>query len=375
FFQAEHGILHSSTSRALGDVYNRQGQTVTDKLTTPIVDFGKSAVETTMNFDATMSEVAAIAGATGSDLEDLRAKAKEMGATTKFSASEAAEAMTYMGMAGWDTTQILGGIPGIMNLASASGTDLATTSDIVTDALTALGMEAEDAGHFADVLAAASSGANTNVELLGESFKYVAPLAGTMHYSIEDLAIALGTMANSGIKASQGGTALANVITRMVTLPEEAETAMNALGLSLIDNDGNMKSLRQTMDDLREAFKDCNIDVETYNQGLESLDEQYNNSEITLEKYEQGLDDLTDAAFGNADAHAAQYAKMLAGQRGMPGLLAIIGASEEEYQKLTEAIDTASDSFEYNGQVFEGQAAKMSAVMLDNLKGDSTILQ
>ncbi|MBD5423958.1 MAG: phage tail tape measure protein, partial [Allobaculum sp.] len=184
--------------QSFGKKATKVGQTVTDKLTTPIVDFGKSAVETTMNFDATMSEVAAIAGATGSDLEDLRAKAKEMGATTKFSASEAAEAMTYMGMAGWDTTQILGGIPGIMNLASASGTDLATTSDIVTDALTALKMEAEDAGHFADVLAAASSGANTNVELLGESFKYVAPLAGTMHYSVEDLAIALGTMANSG---------------------------------------------------------------------------------------------------------------------------------------------------------------------------------
>ncbi|MDE5758845.1 MAG: phage tail tape measure protein, partial [Allobaculum sp.] len=286
-----------------------------------------------------------------------------------------AEAMTYMGMASWDTAQILEGIPGIMNLASASGTDLATTSDIVTDALTALGMGAGDAGHFADVLAAASSGANTNVELLGESFKYVAPLAGTMHYSIEDLAIALGTMANSGIKASQGGTALANVINRMITKPKQAEIAMNALGLSLIDSDGNMKSLRQTMDDLREAFKDCNIDLDTYNQGLEALDLQYNESEITLEEYEKGLDDLAEAAFGNADAHAAQYANMLAGTRGMPGLLAIIGASEEEYQKLTEAIDTASDSFEYNGQIFEGQAAKMSAVMLDNLKGDSTILQ
>ena len=173
-----------------------------------VAGLGVAAVKTSADFDSAMSQVAAVSGATGDDFDALRDKAREMGSKTKFSASEAAEAMNYMAMAGWKTEDMLTGIEGIMNLAAASGEDLATTSDIVTDALTAFGLSADDSGHFADLLAAASSNANTNVSMMGETFKYCAPIAGALGYSAEDTAEAIGLMANAGIKSSQAGTSL-----------------------------------------------------------------------------------------------------------------------------------------------------------------------
>lgn len=177
-------------------------------VTAAVAAAGGAAVKVGSDFEAAMSKVAAISGASGEDLDALTEKAEQMGATTKFSATESAQALQYMAMAGWDTQSMLSGIEGIMNLAAADGLDLATTSDIVTDALTAFGLKASDSGHFADVLAKASSSANTNVSMLGESFKYVAPLAGTMGYSIEDMSLALGLMANASVKGSQAGTSL-----------------------------------------------------------------------------------------------------------------------------------------------------------------------
>ena len=195
-----------------------------------------------------MSKVAAISGATGDDLKALTDKAKEMGATTKFSASESADALQYMAMAGWKTDDMLSGLEGIMNLAAASGEDLATTSDIVTDALTAFGLTAEDSTHFADILAQASANANTNVGMMGETFKYVAPVAGALGYSAEDTALAIGLMANSGIKASQAGTSLRSIMSRMAKPTKEVQNAMNKLGVSLTDSSGNMKTLNELME-------------------------------------------------------------------------------------------------------------------------------
>ena len=186
------------------------------------------SVKVGSDFEAAMSKVSAISGATGDDLQKLTEKAKEMGAKTKFSATESAQAFEYMAMAGWKTDDMLNGIEGIMNLAAASGEDLATTSDIVTDALTAMGLQASDSGHFADVLAAASSNSNTNVGMMGETFKYVAPVAGALGYNIEDLSQAIGLMANSGIKSTQAGTALRSILTRLAKPPKEAAAA--ALG-------------------------------------------------------------------------------------------------------------------------------------------------
>ena len=183
------------------------GKDMTLKVSAPLVAVGAAAVKASSSLEKGLSKVKAISGATSSDMVLLKDKAIEMGAKTKFSASEA-DAFTYMAMAGWKTKYMMDGIDVIMNLSAADGLDLATTSDIVTDAITAFGLSAKDSTHFADVLAAASSNANTNVSMLGESFKYVGPVAGAMGYSVEDVSTALGLMANSGIKASAAGTSL-----------------------------------------------------------------------------------------------------------------------------------------------------------------------
>ena len=203
------------TLESVGGKMSAVGSTLTRNVTAPIVGIGAAAVKTTADFDSQMSKVSAISGATGKDFDALREKAREMGAKTKFSATEAGQGFEYMAMAGWKTGDMLDGIEGIMNLAAASGEDLGTTSDIVTDALTAFGLSAKDSGHFADILAAASTNANTNVSMLGESFKYAAPVAGALGISAEDTSVALGIMANSGIKASQAGTALRTGLSNM----------------------------------------------------------------------------------------------------------------------------------------------------------------
>ena len=289
---------------------------------TAIGAIGAASVKVGSDFEASMSKVAAISGATGDDLKALTDKAKEMGATTKFSASESADALQYMAMAGWKTEDMLNGLEGIMNLAAASGEDLATTSDIVTDALTAFGLSAEDSTHFADVLAQASSNANTNVGMMGETFKYVAPVAGALGYTAEDTALAIGLMANSGIKASQAGTSLRSIMSRMAKPTKEVQGAMDKLGVSLTDSNGNMKSLNEMMGDLRNGFA------------------------------------------GLSEAEAAEMAAALGGQEAMSGLLAIVNASDDDFDKLSDAIYSC-----------DGAAKRMADTMNDNLQGQITILK
>lgn len=248
-----------SVGKTAGDAI-KKGMTGFAAAATAVGGFGAAAVKSGMSFDATMSEVSAISGATGKDFDDLRAKALEMGAKTKFSASEAAKAMTYMGMAGWKTQDMLGGISGIMNLAAASGEDLAITSDIVTDALTAFGMKASDSGRFADVMAVAATNANTNVGMMGETFKYVAPVAGSLGYTVEDTSLAIGLMANSSIKASQAGTSLRSIMTRLATNAGATKNEMGAaeiltekLGVSFYDTAGNARDLSDVLMEARDA--------------------------------------------------------------------------------------------------------------------------
>ena len=292
------------------------------KVAGKVGEIGTAAIKVGMTFEAEMSKVSAISGATGDELSSLTDKAKEMGAKTKFSATESAQAMEYMAMAGWKTEDMLNGIEGIMNLAAASGENLATTSDIVTDALTAFGLSAQDSTHFADVLAAASSNANTNVSMMGETFKYVAPVAGALGFSVEDCGVAIGLMANSGIKAGQAGTSLRQMLSRLTKPTKEVQTAMNTLGLSLTDSVGNVKSLDTVMSDLRSGFS------------------------------------------GLSKAEQTQIATSLAGQEAMSGLLAIVNASDEDFNKLKNSI--------YNA---DGAAAEMAATMQDNLAGQITILK
>lgn len=302
--------------KGLQSAFNKTGSLLTKSVTLPLLGVGTASTKVAMDFEAKMSEVQAISGATGKEFEELEKKAIEMGAKTKFSAGESAEAFKYMAMAGWDSASMLDGIEGIMNLASASGEDLALTSDIVTDALTGFGLQAKDSAHFADVLAKASSRSNTNVAMMGETFKYVAPVAGALGYSIEDTAVAIGLMANSGIKASQAGTSLRSIFTRLVKPVGQAEKAVNELGISVTNEDGTMKSLAQTMNELRDIFN------------------------------------------GLTDSEKAQYASMLAGQQGMSGLLAIVNASQKDFNKLTEEINNAN-----------GATQEMADIMLDNTAG------
>lgn len=323
--------------KGFSSVLNTVGSGLAKGVTLPLLGVGTAAVKVASSFDSAMSEVKAISGATGTQFTQLRDKAIEMGAKTKFSATESAEAFKYMAMAGWDTKDMLNSISGVMNLAAASGEDLGTVSDIVTDAMTAFGLAADgttkvlkngynvevsNAEHFSDVLAEASSRSNTNVSLMGATFKYVAPIAGAMGYSIEDTAVAIGLMANAGIKGEQAGTALRSTITRLVKPTKESGTAMDALGISVTNSDGSMKSLDSILKQLRSSMS------------------------------------------GLTEDQKASYAAMLAGQEGMSGLLAIVNASDEDYQKLSESIQNCT-----------GASQEMADTMQDNLGGAVTLLK
>lgn len=305
-----------------GKTIANAGATLTKAVTLPIAGVATAAVKTAADFEAAMSEVGAISGASGEDMAKLTAKAKEMGATTAFSASESAEAMKYMAMAGWKTADMTEGIAGIMNLAAASGEDLAATSDIVTDGLTAFGMAAKESGRFADVMAATSSNANTNVALMGETFKYCASTAGAMGYSVEDISVAIGIMGNAGIKGSMAGTTLKNTIANLAKPTDAQAAVMKKLGISLTDSSGNMKSFAEVMDNLRSSFS------------------------------------------GLSETEKAAAATTLAGKESMAGLLTIVNASTEDFDKLTAAINGSS-----------GSAEEMAAKMLDNLNGQLTLLK
>lgn len=272
------------------------------------------------NFEEQMSTVQGISMASSEEIERLDKKARELGKSTKFSATEVGQGFEYMAMAGWKTEEMLDGIGGVLDLAAASGEDLGAVSDIVTDAMTAFGLGADQAGRFADVLAMASSNANTNVSMMGETFRYVAPVAGALGYEIEDTAVAIGLMANSGIKASQAGTALRSMFSRLSKPTKEVQSAMDALNLSLTNKDGDMKSFLEIQKDMRAGFA------------------------------------------GMSEVQKAEVAAKLAGQEAMSGILAIANASDADFEKLTAAINDST-----------GAAEKMSEIRLDNLKGDLTI--
>ena len=294
-----------------------------------IKDFGQAIINTGMEFDAQMSTVASISGATGEELEQLREKAKEMGATTSFSATESAQALEYMAMAGWKTEDMTNGLAGVMNLAAASGEDLATTSDIVTDALTAFGMSAADSGHFADILAVASSNANTNVSMMGETFKYVAPVAGALNISAENTAEAIGLMANAGIKSSQAGTTLRSILTRLSTDAGASSKSLGALGtltkelgVEFYDSEGKVRNFGTILSEAREQWKTLSAE------------------------------------------DSATFAKKIAGEEGISGWLALMNAAPADIEKLNKAIKNCN-----------GAAKEMAKVRLDNLQGDVTIMK
>ena len=274
------------------------------------------------SFESQMSTVQAISQASESEMARLKALAKQMGIETKFSATEAGQGLEYMAMAGWEVDSMLAGLPGIMNLAAASGEDLGQVSDIVTDSMTAFNLEASRSAEFADVLAQASARSNTDVSMMGQTFKYVTPVAGALGFSIQDTATAIGLMANAGIKGEQAGTSLRAMLTRIVKPTAEAEAAMSRIGLTVSNSDGSMRSLDEILRDLRTGFA------------------------------------------GLSESERASTAASLAGQEAMSGMLALINASGEDYEKLSDSIYHA-----------KGAAEEMAGVRMDNLKGDVTLLK
>lgn len=313
---------------ATGEDMKKLGGKITDAgeaimpASAAVTALGVAAVKTAADFDTAMSQVAAVSGATGEDLEALRDKAREMGSKTKFSASEAAEAMNYMAMAGWKTGDMLSGIEGIMNLAAASGESLATTSDIVTDALTAFGLTAADSGHFADVLAAASSNANTNVSMMGETFKYAAPIAGALGFSVEDTAEAIGLMANAGIKSTQAGTSLRTIMTNLSGEVKICGASIGEVTIATTNADGSMRELSDILADCRTAFN------------------------------------------GLSESEQAAAAEALVGKNAMSGFLALMNAAPADIDKLSNAIANC-----------DGKSQEMADTMQDNLAGQLTILK
>ena len=305
--------------KKVGEGISSVGKKLTVGLSLPIAGIGAVSGKTAMDFEAGMNKVSAISGATGKDLEKLENLAKEMGRTTKFTSLESAEALSYMGMAGWKTQDMLNGLPGILSLASAGGTDLALTSDIVTDGLTAMGLTAKDTDKFVDIMASTVSNANTSIELMGETLAYVGPVAGSLGIEMDDLSVAIGLMGNAGLKGSQAGTSLRAGLTNLVKPTKEMKNAMEKYGVELVKNADGSVDLMGTMQNLRNVLGE--------------------------------LDQTTQA----------QALATIFGKEAMSGWASIVNASESDFNKLTEAIANS-----------EGSAKSMADTMMGGAKGALT---
>lgn len=345
--------------------------------------FATDTVKVGLTFDETMSQVKALGQLTGDDFVAVRKKAMELGASTKFTATQVGEAFSYMALAGWNTEEMLGGIDGVLNLAAASGEDLGKVSDIVTDALTAFGLGAEDTAHFVDVLAAASANSNTTVGMMGEAFKYLAANAGVLQYSVDDVAIALGLLANNGIKSTQAGTSMRQIINTLIAPTEKAAAAMEKVGLFLFeDGTDKVKPLRQVLGEMREIFQTADFDlagksVEEIEANLQEVDEWYDKWSAKVEKgkvdymgeeiTKKELDKMYQAKIQEVTHFNEDFLgalKEIGGLRGISSLLSLMKTTDDDWNQLVNAVDNST-----------GSAGEMAETMLDNLQGDITIMQ
>lgn len=348
----------SSAMTGIGSALTTTGTALTTGLTIPIANAAKSIVTFGADFDKQMSAVKAVMAdaSVGNNFERLRQAAIDWGEKTVYTATEAGEALYYMGLAGWDTEQAINGLGSVLNLAAAGQMDLGRASDVVTDSMTAMNLTAgnltngiENTAYYTSVLAAVMANSNTDVDKLGESFKYVAPTAGQLGYTIEDLGLALGLAANAGVKSSQAGTSLRQALKNLISPTEKTQAAMDAYGISLYDATGTALPFRDIMIQLQKTFGDLGVDVYDSNGEIkeaEQIMEEYGNS-LPLTQQEK-LKAIVD----------------LFGTRAMPTMLAIIGQAGTEFNKLADAIDEAARTGEY--------AADMAHTQLDNLSGDWT---
>jgi len=371
----------SSGGVAWGNLISR----TVEKAGKAMLDFGKKTVKVGMDFDAQMSQVKAIGQLEDDNFLKIRNRAMELGETTKFTAAQVGEAFSYMALAGWDTEEMLAGIDGVLNLAAASGEDLGRTSDIVTDALTAMGLEAKDANHFVDVLAQASANSNTTVGQMGEAFKYLATTGGVMEYTIEDVATTLGLLANNGIKAGQAGTSMRRILNTLINPTDKAAAAMDALGISLFDTTTNArKPLGQLLQEFRTTFQEAGLQLEEgfdpeelekrveevnawYDEEAKKISDDGDLTKESKKKLMKALDEeYAGKLFSAENPNQDFLAKLgdIGGLRGISALFAIMNSTDEDFEQLTNSINNS-----------EGAAQKMSDTMLDNLMGDVTILK
>lgn len=347
------------------------------------VNFMKSVLTTGMDFDQMMDTVKAVRQMSEKDFELVRQKAIDLGASTKFTAEEVGEAFYYMGVAGWDAEKMLSGIEGVLDLAAASGENLGTVSDIVTDAITAMGLTAEDTARFVNVLAAASSNSNTTVSMMGEAFKYLATTGGVLEYSIEDVATVLGLLANNGIKATQAGTSMRQILNTLINPSKDAADAMNKLGLSLFDPKTNArKPLGQVVEEMRQIFADAGLQIsEGFDAGelqnrLDKLNEWYDAEYEKIEQMSSGKKKALKELEKNykekfteqITPNQAFLSKLgdIGGLRGISALFALMNSNDNDVNQLIDAVNKSSEG--------KGTAKEMADIMLDNLKGDITLL-
>ena len=306
-----------SSMQAAGKSLARTGIALSIGVTLPLVAIGKKAWTVASDFEASMSQVGAIAGAQGAEFDALRDKAVQLGKDTVFSSSEVADAMVEMAKAGWNSTQIINGMEGVLDAASASGENLSTVSTIMADAMTTFGIEASEASHVADVLTQSANKGTISISDIGQSLKYIGPSAAAAGFSFEDVNTAILAMSQSGIKASQAGTSLRTLFVNLVKPTDAMKTAMNELGIEITNSDGTFKSLDDIIAQLRSSMS------------------------------------------GMTDEQKAYYASVLAGKTGLSGMMSLLNMSQEEYDDLAASIDNCG-----------GVADETAAIMQDNLKND-----
>lgn len=369
----------------IGDKISTVGSKLTTSISVPLGLAMASAVKFGAEFDKKMSNVKAVSGATAEEFATMRDAAIDWGEKTVYTASEASDALYYMGLAGWDANNSVKALGPVLNLAAAGNLELGRTSDIVTDAMTALGLEADEytngianAEHFTNVLAATMANSNTDVDQLGEAFKYVAPLAGAAKIESEDLSLALGMMANVGVKASQAGTGLRQALKSVISPTDKAAGYMKEYGVSLFDAEGNTKSMKQFMDELRETFGDLAVDVYDANGELKT-------AEQIMEEYGHSLP--------TSQQEKLNAIVQIFGTRALPGVLGIIEQTDEKYNDLANSIYSSDKAFVKFGDEFMtyqeavdkygetlvntsgdfeilGYSAGMAEIQMDNLQGD-----
>ncbi|CUP05831.1 phage tail tape measure protein%2C family%2C core region [Clostridium baratii] len=303
---------NNATSRLnkIGSGLEKVGGKLTTHVSVPLVAVGTIAAKTGMDFEAEMSRVKAISGATGDQFKMLEDQALSLGQSTAFSASEVAEGMENLASAGFSTNEIMEAMPGLLDLAASSGEDLATSSEIAASTLRGFGLEASKTGHVADVLAKNAAATNAAVADTGEAMKYIAPNARAAGLSLEEVTAAIGELANAGIKGSQAGTTLRSALVRLAKPSDPAATAMERIGFTAFDSSGKMKSLATIMGELNEKTK--NLTDEQKQNTIATIfgTEALSGMTVLMQGGKEGLTDLTEQ-FKNCDGAAKEMAETM----------------------------------------------------------------